>query len=286
MRALSIAWAGLAIVVGLAPASLPAQVAPLHVFLRGGPKTHGPAGNGLHDADVWVQEWVPLLRSRGAVVEGATRFPTADELSRADVLVMFAADAGTILGADRTNFETFLRRGGGVVCFHDCVVTSQDPQWFKTVVGGAWENRVAKYFEGENTYYYVSPEHPITKGAANFTITDEVYWDLHLMPDIQVLASSMRPVRSARGGPAPAPPAIGTLIPQMWAYERTIDGGRPYRAFVALLGHHFSTFSSPHVRAIFLRGIAWAGRRDVDVLATPEEIRAVSVTDPPPASLR
>src|SRR5689334_14767347 len=102
-----------------------AQSAPLRVFLRGGPKTHGPAGNGLHDGEVWVREWVPLLQSRGAVVEGAIRFPSADELARTDVLVMFAADAGTILGADRANLESFLKRGGGIVCLHDCVVTSQ-----------------------------------------------------------------------------------------------------------------------------------------------------------------
>jgi uncharacterized protein len=252
-----------------------AQPAPLRVFLRGGPKTHGPAGNGLHDGEVWVREWVPLLQSRGARVEGAIRFPTADELARTDVLVMFAADAGSILGADRANLETFLRRGGGIVCLHDCVVTSKEPQWFKTIVGGSWENGVAKFFEGENTYFYVSTEHPVVKGAANFTLTDEVYWNLHMMPNVQVLASSMQPVRQAPGAPAPATPAIGTLIPQMWAYERQLDGGVPYRAFVSLLGHHFSTFSSPHARAIFLRAIAWVGNRDVDVLATADEIRAL-----------
>lgn len=250
-----------------------AQTTSLRIFLRGGPKTHGPAGNGLHDGEVWVREWVPLLQSRGATVEGAIRFPTAEELARADVLVMFAADAGTILGADRANLETFLKRGGGIVCLHDCVVTSQDPQWFKTIVGGSWENRVAKYFEGENTYYYVSPEHPIVKGAADFTITDEVYWDLHMMPNVQVLASSMQPVRAGAGAPGEAP--LRGLIPQMWAYEHQLDGGVPYRAFVSLLGHHFTTFSSPHVRAVFLRAIAWAGRRDVDLLATPDEVRAI-----------
>src|SRR6188508_1885434 len=53
------------------------QTGPLRVFLRGGPKTHGPATNGLRDGEVWVREWVPLLQSRGATAEGAIRFPTA-----------------------------------------------------------------------------------------------------------------------------------------------------------------------------------------------------------------
>jgi type 1 glutamine amidotransferase len=264
--AVAVLWSAAAPIGVAAPAEPPA---PLRIFLRGGPKNHGPAGNGLHDSEVWLHEWMPLLASRGARVDGALTFPTAAQLASTDVLVMFAANAGTILGEQRAALETFLKRGGGIVCLHDSVVTAQDPQWFKTIVGGSWENGVAKYFEGENTYYYVNPEHPINRTAANFTITDEVYWDLHLLPDIQVLAVAMQPQPGASAG------AIGKVIPQIWTYERQLDGGQPYRAFVSLLGHHFSTFESPHVRAIVLRGIAWAGHRDVDSLATPAEVAAL-----------
>ncbi len=250
--------------------------APLRIFLRGGPKTHGPATNGLHDGPTWLKEWLPLLESRGAKVSGALRFPTAEELENTDVLVMFAADAGSIVGDQRDYFEKFLKRGGGIVAFHDSVVTSQDPQWFKTIVGGSWENRVARYFEGENTYYFVNTEHPITKGAANFAIEDEVYWNLHMMPNAQILASAMQPAgRAGRGASEGETPAIGKLIPQIWVYENQLEGGQPYRAYVNLLGHHYRTFSSPHARALFLRGIAWAGKRDVDVLTTPEEVAAM-----------
>jgi uncharacterized protein len=250
--------------------------APLRIFLRGGPKTHGPATNGLHDGPTWLKEWLPLLESRGAKVSGALRFPTAEELENTDVLVMFAADAGSIVGDQRDYFEKFLKRGGGIVAFHDSVVTSQDPQWFKSIVGGSWENRIARYFEGENTYYFVNTEHPITKGAANFTIEDEVYWNLHMMPNAQILASSMQPAdRGRRGDTEAATQAIGKLIPQIWVYENQLEGGQPYRAYVNLLGHHYRTFSSPHARALFLRGIAWAGKRDVDLLTTPEEVAAM-----------
>jgi type 1 glutamine amidotransferase len=250
------------------------QPAPLRIFLRGGPKTHGPAGNGQHDGPTWLKEWGPLLASRGARVDGALTFPTPEQLENTDVLVMFAANAGNIAGGQRAALETFLKRGGGIVCLHDAVL-AQEPLWFKTIIGGAWENGVAKYFEGENTYYYINPEHPITRGASNFTITDEVYWDLHMMPNTQVLGVSMQPVRPSRGNPQPTEPQIGKLIPQIWVYQNQLEGGQPYRAFVSLLGHHFSTFSSPHVRAVFLRGIAWAGRRDPDSLATPEELVAL-----------
>jgi type 1 glutamine amidotransferase len=249
--------------------------APLRIFLRGGPKTHGPAGNGLHDHEVWVKEWMPLLVSRGAAVEGDVTFPSSAQLDRCDVLVMFAANAGTILGDERARLEGFLKRGGGIVVLHDALVAGEDPHWFKTIVGGSWENKVAKYFEGDNAFYFVNPAHPVTAGASNFRIDDEVYWDLHMMPGAQILAVSTEPKRGARAAGPDAPAGLDRLIPQIWVYEHQLDGGRPYRAFVSLPGHHFSTFSSPHLRAIVLRGIAWAGRRDVDSLATPDEIAAL-----------
>jgi uncharacterized protein len=250
------------------------QAAPLRVFLRGGPKTHGPADNGQHDGPSFVKEWVPLLESRGAKVSGALRFPTADELGATDVLVMFCANGGYIEGEQRAYFEAFLKRGGGVVALHDAVL-AREPHWFKTIIGGAWQNGVAKYFEGPSIYYYVNTEHPITRGASNFEIDDEVYWDLHMAPNAQILQATMQPVRPARGAAAPPAPAIGKLIPQLWVVENQLPGGQPYRAVVSLLGHKFSTFSSPHARAIFLRAIAWAGGREADSLATAEEIAAL-----------
>jgi len=261
--------------LGSVSASSQSASAPLRIFMRAGPKTHGPATNGQHDGPTWLKEWQPLLESRGAKVDGSLQFPTAEQLENTDVLVMFAANAGNIAGDQRVSLEKFLKRGGGIVALHDAVL-AQEPHWFKTIIGGAWENGVAKYFEGENTYYYVNTEHPITKGASNFTITDEVYWELHMMPDAHVLAASMQPVRPARGATAPpGEPQIGKLIPQMWTYESQLPGGQPYRAVVSLLGHHFTTFASPHVRAVFLRAIAWAGKRDADVLATKDEIAAL-----------
>ena len=267
-----LAWLSASQAPSAGAAQATAQTKPLRIFLRGGPKTHGPADNGQHDGPTFVKEWQPLLTSRGAIVEGALRFPTAAELDRTDVIVMFLSDGGRIVGDDRTNLETFLRRGGGIVALHASIVTPEDPHWFKTLIGGSWENRVAKYYEGDNTYYYVNPEHPITKGASNFAIDDEVYWDLHVMPNAQILASSFQPIRGARGAPPPQEAAIRTLIPQIWAYENQLPGGQPYRAFVSLLGHHFKSFSSPHVRGVLMRAIAWVGRRDVDSLATAAEI--------------
>src|SRR5262245_46992541 len=111
------------------------ETKPLRIFIRGGAKTHGP---GEHDHPAFLRDWSELLRSRGAVVDGALQFPTADQLGKTDVLVIFAAEAGTIAPDDRANLESFTKRGGGIVAIHDAVC-GKDPQWFKTVIGGAWE---------------------------------------------------------------------------------------------------------------------------------------------------
>ena len=224
----------------------PAQdnnTAPLRIFIRGGAKTHGP---GEHDHPQFLKDWTELLRERGAVVDGALAFPTGEQLAKTDVLVMFAAEAGTIEPADRANLETFTKRGGGIVAIHDAVC-GKDPQWFKTVIGGAWEHGKSKFLNGMLCIYVQDYPHEITRGVANFMMDDEIYWDLHLMPEARVIGTAFRTPHE--------------ITPQMWVYEK--DG---YRAFANIQGHKYSSFSLPHYRALLLRGIAWAGKKPVDEL--------------------
>ncbi len=241
---------------------------PLRVFIRAGVKTHGP---GQHDHPRFLGEWTKLLTERGAAVEGAMDFPTADQLEKADVLVMFAAEAGTIKPDQREYLDKFLKRGGGMVCIHDAVC-GKDAQWFKTIIGGAWEHGYSKWYEGEMSFYYMDTEHPITKGVSNFELDDELYYDLHMMPEARILAATYTPKgRNGSRAGAGNKPSVYDIQPQMWTYEKD-----NYRSFVSLLGHNYKTFDLPHVRAVMLRGIAWAGKRsDVDELCSKEEIASL-----------
>jgi putative membrane-bound dehydrogenase-like protein len=248
-----------------------ASEAPLRVFIRGGVKTHGP---GQHDHPRFLAEWKELLNQRGARADGGMDFPTGDQLEKTDVLVMYAAEGGTIKPEQRQTLDKFLRRGGGMVVIHDAVCGT-DPQWFKTIVGGAWEHRHSKWFEGDISFYYVNHSHPITTNCSNFDFDDEVYWDLHLDPSAKILAASWKPdQRNTRGGRQF--PHIYDVIPQMWTYEKTLEGGKPYRAFVSIPGHQHKSFSLPHYQAVLLRGIAWAGqRKNVDEFCAKEELAAL-----------
>jgi putative membrane-bound dehydrogenase-like protein len=165
-----------------------------------------------------------------------------------------------------------------MVVIHDAVCGT-DPQWFKTVVGGAWEHKHSKWYEGELSFYYMDTQHPITSGVSNFELDDELYYELHMMPEARVLAATYTPNRpntSRASAQAAGKPSVYDIQPQMWVYERTLEGGRPYRAFVSILGHNHKTFSLPHYRAVLLRGIAWAGKRSsVDSLCSKEELASL-----------
>ena len=122
---------------------------PLRIFIRAGTKTHGP---GQHDHPQFLKDWTELLNQRGAQAKGKIGFPTAAELDETDVLVIYSEEGGTIKPDDRTNLDKFLKRGGGIVAIHDSVCGT-DAQWFKTIIGGAWEHGKAKWLEGEVGMY-------------------------------------------------------------------------------------------------------------------------------------
>ena len=241
---------------------------PLRIFIRAGRKTHGPAGNGQHDGPTFLKDWTQMLKERGAVVNGKIGFPTAEELENTDVIVFYTEEGGRIADADRANLDKFLKRGGGIVAIHDSVC-GNDAQWWKTIIGGAWEHGHSKWLEHEVPIYYTTQENPITEGASNFEFDDEIYYDLHMMPEAKILAASWTPDRRAAKGNLLLQ-HIYDVCPQMWTYEK--EG---HRAFVCIPGHHYKSFNLPHFRAAILRGIAWAGKRDVNLLCKSDELASL-----------
>ena len=138
--------AALALAVPLA-AQLGAQEAPLRVFIRAGEKTHNPVDNGVHDYPAFLAEWSKLLLARGVKVDGALHFPTADELARTDVLIIYKGDGGNCSPAERAALDPYLKRGGGVVVLHDGMC-SDDPGWFAEVAGAAKKHGEMNWSQG------------------------------------------------------------------------------------------------------------------------------------------
>lgn len=225
---------------------------PLRIFIRAGEKTHGAGGNGLHDYPAFLGAWSTILKDKGAVVNGALHFPTADELAATDVLINFKGDGGTCSVPERALLEGYLKRGGGIVTMHDGMC-SDDAAWFANMVGGAKQHGERNSSSGPLRVTFVDKAHEITKGIADFDIDDEAFFLLKTTPEMHPLATSVIP-------------STKEVVPQIWTAERTLAGGKPFRSFVYMLGHRFENWSKPEVQTLMLRGIAWAGRRPADVL--------------------
>jgi len=246
-----------------APAAAQApQTPPLRVFIQAGLKTHA---EGQHDYPQFLADWSKLLTNRGAIVDGALHFPTARELSAADVLVIYKGDAGYLSLEDQQTLDNFLRRGGGIVSLHDALC-GPNPEQFAGFVGGAKKHGEVNYtLEADVPYTVADSAHPIMQGFSNMTIKDEAFFNMtwSKTPEIHVLATAVMAKTPSAGTHA------GEVVPQIWTYEKSLlPGAPPFRAFVWMQGHNYSNFADPQIQAMLLRGISWTGKRPADALAT------------------
>ena len=234
-----------------APTVQAGDTRPIHVYIRGGLKSHG---EGAHDYPQFLADWSKVLTDHGALVDGSLHFPSAQELANTDVMVMYKGDAGYMTATERAVLDDYLKRGGGLVTLHD-TLCGDDPQYYASIVGGAKKHGEQNFSSGAIKYTIVDKASPIMKGLSDFEIQDEAFFKITWAqaPGIHVLAT------------APMP-SSGEVVPQMWTYERTIFGGQPFRSFVWMQGHTYANFKKPEIEAMILRGIAWAAHYPVDTL--------------------
>jgi type 1 glutamine amidotransferase len=231
----------------------------MHIYIWAGLKSHGA---GQHDYPQFLADWSKLLTERGAVVDGAMHPPSSADLEHADVVVIYKGDAAYIGETEKNLLEAFVKRGGGLVSFHDSLC-GPDPEYFASLVGGAKKHGEVNFTLDSPVHYtVVDKSNPIVKDLTDLTIFDEAFYNMTWAknPGIHVLASAPM---------APTPSAgehKGEVVPQMWTYEHTLPGGQPARAFVWMQGHTYADFSNYQIQRTLLRGIAWAAKKPVDEL--------------------
>jgi type 1 glutamine amidotransferase len=232
----------------------PGSLRPMRVFIRAGLKSHA---EGQHDYPQLLADWSKLLTERGAIVDGGLHFPTAAQLANVDVIVMYKGDAGWMTQSEKAVLEDYLKRGGGLVAFHD-TICGDDPAWQSTVFGGAKRHGEVNYSAGPIKYTITDQNDPIMRGVNAFEIDDEAFFRMTWAksPAIKPLAT------------APMP-SSGEVVPQIWTYQNTLPGGYPFRSFVWMQGHLYANFANPAVLPMLLRGVAWAANYPIDALAKP-----------------
>jgi type 1 glutamine amidotransferase len=231
----------------------------MHVFIWAGLKSHGA---GQHDYPQFLADWSDILTEHGAVVDGALHPPSSADLEHTDVVVIYKGDAGYQFDSQKSVIEAYVRRGGGLVSFHDSLC-GPDPAYLSTLLGGAKKHGEVNFtLEAPVHYLVVDKSDPIMKDMSEFTLWDEAFFLMTWAknPPVHVLANTEI---------APTPSAgehKGEIAPQMWTYEHTLPGGQPARAFVWMQGHTYANFANWQIQRTLLRGIAWAGKHPVDEL--------------------
>jgi len=233
----------------------------MHIYLWAGLKSHG---EGQHDYPQFLADWSKILTSHGAVVDGALHPPSNADLEHTDVVVIYKGDAAYLSDASKSALESYVKRGGGLVSFHDSLC-GPDPAYFATFVGGAKKHGEVNYtLEASVPYTVVDKSNPIVQDLPEMTISDEAFFSITWAkdPGIHVLATAkIAPTRSAGEHK-------DEVVPQLWTYEHTLPGGQPARAFVWMQGHTYTNFANPQIQRMLLRGIAWAGKKPVEELVT------------------
>jgi type 1 glutamine amidotransferase len=233
----------------------------MHIFIWGGLKSHA---EGQHDYPQFLADWSKLLTAKGAVVDGALHAPGSADLEHSDVVVIYKGDAAYLSDSTKAALEAYVKRGGGLVSFHDSLC-GPDPAYFATLVGGAKKHGEVNYtLEAPIPYTVADKSNPIMKDMPDMTISDEAFFTITWAkdPEIHVLANAK----------IAGTPSAGThkdeVVPQIWSYEHTVPGGQPARAFVWMQGHNYANFANEQIQRMLLRGIAWAAKKPVDELVT------------------
>ena len=235
----------------------------MHVYLWAGLKSHSV---GQHDYPQFLADWSKVLTEHGAVVDGALHAPGSGDLEHTDVIVIYKGDAAFLSDSQKSALDAFVKRGGGLVSFHDSLC-GPDPAYFATLVGGGKKHGEVNYtLDAPVHYTVVDKSSPIMKDMSDLTISDEAFFKMTWAanPAIHVLANAeIAPTRSAGDHK-------GEVVPQMWTYEHTVGGGQPARAFVWMQGHTYANFANYQIQRTLLRGIAWAANKPVDELVNYE----------------
>lgn len=273
---------------------------PLRIFIRSGPKSHAP---GCHDHPAFLRDWVPMLNARGAKCTGGDEFPTKEQLAQTDVLIIHRDGGGNFSPEEQTLLNDYTKRGGGIVVIHaGCVADKPEgSDYYKKLIGGSWRRPDTKWLEAPMHLYFTDRENPVTKDMSNFMMEDEIYYDMDVDPAVRVLAGAYTPKPKDTGGKgnkeaqARAAEAVAKkkgvniydIQPQIWMWEAahvgtgiqavgtfpTTRSVPTYRSFVCIPGHIYENFNRSNFRAMLLRGIAWAGKREnADELCKPEEL--------------
>jgi type 1 glutamine amidotransferase len=221
---------------------------PRLVFHVGGPAFHPVAAQAAEVA-TWLDDGLEC-----DIVEGRAAF---DALDGCDLLVlmglhwtgMTAAWAGDLpylplLDRHKHAFEDYITAGRPLLVHHGAIASYDDWPRFGELVGYWWVWGASQHSPFGTHQVRVQPtEHPITSGVADYTIDDELFYNLHVAPGYapSVLATASWD---------------GREHPMVMTHTRGEIGGAGRTVYLAN-GHDLRAFEAPALRTLWLNAIHW-----------------------------
>jgi len=240
---------------------------PLRIVLIGGASSEGP---GRHDYPAGIRRLEQLLASIDtaqdldvrAYPDGWPSDPGAFDDAACVVWYFDGAEKHPLLDARRrTQFESVLRRGVGLVALHQA---STQPSAGSALDLGPWLGAARDGLYDRTTEYVdVEPADgtsPVARGVAPFAYRDEFYPTFRRWsggkPIVPVLHATLHVQYRAGSAVVEDLPEDTVLA---WSFERA-DGGRSF----TYSGAHFSSaFEQAPLRTLLLNAILWAAHAEV-----------------------
>lgn len=197
-----------------------------------------------------------ILRADGDWPEGP------DLLAKADGVVLFVSEGAKWIGtnpARRAAFADLAKRGGGLVVLHWGMGTkpAEHIEPFVALFGACHGGPDRKYKFLETQVRVAAPDHPATKGLADFTIKEEFYYQLKLLPE-----AKLTPLLTAD--------IDGEKPMVAWAWERP-DGGRS----LGYSGcHYHENWSRSEYRRFISQAVLWTLKLTPPEKDFPAEVSA------------
>lgn len=176
-----------------------------------------------------------------------------DHLEETDLLVIMGLfysqepDYTPLTGAQESALERYIASGRPLILHHGAAASYDDSEIFKRLIGINWVWGGGSPTQhspiGEYRVTMTGPAHPVTTGVGDYTLFDELYYDLHTQPSLQPEILAVAEYEGRR-------------LPMIQVFE----GGRVPGAGKAVYfanGHDLKAFECPAMRQLWRNAVAW-----------------------------
>ena len=181
--------------------------------------------------------------------------PTAQDLAKADVLILHRAKPAQLIAPAQQAVLEFVKRGGGIVVLGHAIACG-DSAWGKTIAGAGW-GAESRSLEGLHILCFRTDAHPLTKDVADFNLKDAIFYDLEFTENVDVLSSAFTPKLGKNSKAAAEAVSIYDIQPQLWLRESGKQRSVVFAQSSANALNHLS------YRALLKRAVAWAAHQEV-----------------------